>query len=284
MKVVVTGVSGLLGGYVYKECKKRGWNVIGVSRTYGDVKCDLSNKENIYSVCKDADVVFNCIKAAMSTDECEVKKKEAWIANVLIPEYIAKACEQVGAKLVHISSDWVYEGKKGEIYSEESLLYPQNFYSYTKAIAEERVLAYCKSSLVCRTTGLFGFEKRPRNFLYRVLDAWKTGKELVVPADQFSHPISAKELARIICDMVDRKEKGVFNTVSREYLSRYELAKKICDVFGFDVDVKGMERVRKIRIPRYLNLSIEKLLNYGYSPKPIDEQIEELKEEWENGD
>ncbi|MFH1095059.1 MAG: sugar nucleotide-binding protein, partial [Candidatus Micrarchaeota archaeon] len=155
MKIAIFGSNGLLGTAASRQFAAGGHQVVRISRSeeadYAADASDIAAVEKIVSREK-PEVVLNAIKSAQSTDAAEEQRAVAWASNVIVPQNLASLCEKFSCKLVHISSDWVYEGRESEVYTEESLPYPQNFYAYTKAVAEERVRLLCPGSLILRTT------------------------------------------------------------------------------------------------------------------------------------
>lgn len=281
MKVMVVGGSGLLGHYVSSIFREKGHQTISVSNSSGDHVLDASLYEPLAKLLdkERPEVVINAAKAPISTDECEVRKEIAWMANVTIPENLARLQARHGYMLVHISSDWVYEGKKGEVYAEQSLPYPQNFYSFTKAVAEERIKNTAERHLILRPTGLFGIDPRGSNFFMRLKSTMEKGQKIGAPSDQYSQPIYAGELARAIYAAVERNAEGVYNSVGKDYVSRYELALMFCDAFGWDRNLlmaSGTAQ-RSIKIPCHLKVDISKLEGIIGKMPPLTEQIKNFK-------
>jgi len=280
MKMLILGSGGLLGSYLLKSVQNEGYNIITLNRnSAADYNVDASDINLLETVISKGrpDIVINAIKAKMSTGECEERKDKAWKANVIVPTNLAKLSRKYSFRLVHYSSDWVFEGRKGGVYSEDSITYPVNFYGYTKAIAEENVKLISNNYIILRVTGLFGYEWPARNFLSRVYAAYKEGKNVKAPTDQFSQPISAKEVARITKELIEKNVLGLYHCVSDEYLSRYELAKEFIDIFEWNVNLEKItSNERSIRIPKYLRLDNSKLRNY-IKIKTLKEQITDLK-------
>lgn len=287
MKIIVFGSSGLVGSYVCRLLEKE-HQVIKVSRSSGDYSIDASDFEKVSGIIEKEkpDVVINTIKSSLSTDQSEIQKDKTWNANVLVPQNLAKLQSKYGFYFIHISSDWVFEGKEGEIYTENSPLNPQNYYSQTKVDAEEKIKEFATDYLILRPTGIFGIDSRNANFFMRLKSAMEQNNEITVPSDQYSQPIYAGELARIIQTAIEKKSKGIYNAVGKDYVSRYELAILICDVFGWNKSLikKGQSTARSIKIPMNLKVDISKLEKEVTYVKPLKQQIIELGEEikWMN--
>jgi dTDP-4-dehydrorhamnose reductase len=221
------------------------------------------------------------VKNSFSTDQAEKMREETWRSNVVVADNVARLQARHDYYIVHISTDWVYEGAEGQVYSEQSRPYPQNFYAYTKAVAEERIASRTDDYIILRPTGIFGLDSRGGNFFMRARSALAAGTPLDAPSDQFSQPIFAGELARIMALAISKGGKGVFNAVGREYLSRYELALKFCDVFGWDKQLVRpvTSGARAMRIPKFLRLDISKLEREVGEVRPLEKQLLSLKEE-----
>jgi len=283
-KAVVFGWSGLVGSYAARALEGP-YEVVKVSRTAegSDHLADgsgLSAVKEILSA-EEPDIVMNAVKSPLSTDQSERMKSETWAANVTVAENLASLQKEHGYLLVHISTDWVYEGKKGERYTEDSIIYPQNFYSFTKAIAEERVRSLSDEHLILRPTGIFGIDSRAANFFMRVQKAMEDGQEIKAPSDQLSHPIYAGELARLMKAAIDKGARGTFNCVGKEYLSRNDLALMFCEAFGWDKkNVSAVESsTRDIRIPRYLDVDMSKFEKEICEVRSLRDQLADLKKE-----
>ncbi|VVB99708.1 GDP-L-fucose synthase [uncultured archaeon] len=284
MRIAVFGSTGLVGTYLCAEIARAGHEAIGAGTSAAGARLDASDAaavEGFFASAKPG-VAINAIKSGMSTDECESRKAEAWKSNVDAAGNISRAAAGHGCRMVHLSSDWVYEGREGEVYGEESPLYPQNFYAFTKAIAEERVLCHSPSALVLRTTGVFGMDPKGRDFFSRFHASAKRGEPFGCADDQFSQPIFAGELARAAIRLVVAGAHGTYNAVGNDYVSRHGLALLFCSAFGLDPrlakPVHSSER--KIRVPMHLRLNTGKISRIA-PIAPLGRQVEELKRQVE---
>jgi len=279
---MVFGWNGLAGSYITRALQDE-FELIRVSRSAdgSDHRIDASDFKSVSKAISDSkpDVVINAVKNNLSTDQCEIDKVGTWAANVAVPENISRIQKEHGFRFIHLSTDWVYEGKEGEVYDESSIIYPQNFYSFSKAIAEERIRALADDFLILRPTGIFGVDQRGANFFMRVKDAIGRNDPVNAPSDQFSQPIFAGELARLIRVGIMKKAKGTYNAVGADYISRYDLAIGFCEVFGWDRSLVHPvpSSDRAIRIPRFLHLNISRIDGEITKVKGIRSQIADLK-------
>lgn len=285
MNVAIFGATGLLGPYVAKAFEVNNNRIIRISNKtpLSDYQMDASDMVALETFFKNekVDVVINAVKSSISTDASEVEKTSTWNANVIAAENLARLQRSHGFLLVHISTDWIFEGKNGEVYRNDSIPYPVNFYSFSKAIAEEKVKNIASEYLIFRPTGIFGIDQREANFFMRVKKAAKNNEKVNAPNDQFSQPIFAGELAALIKTAVDKKVRGIYNAVGPDYVSRYDLGILFCEVFGWDKNlvVASQSGQRAIRVPNYLRLDISKTERDIKKLNSLKEQIKQLKGE-----
>ncbi len=284
MRILLLGSGGLLGGYLRKSLA--GHQLVCVSRNSpsADLRIDASDLRSLEAVVEDTEpqILVNCVKGSISTDKAEEMREETWRSNVLVPDNAAKLQARHGFSIIHISTDWVYEGRGGEKYAEGSLAYPQNFYAYTKAVAEERISSRSGDFLILRTASLFGLDERGGNFFMRAKEALSAGKPMDAPDDQLMHPTYAGELAAIIKAAIEKGARGTYNAAGPDCCSRYELAMLLCDSFGWDrlLVRRAKSAERKIRVPMHLRLDLTKLESDIIRPRPLREQIAALRGEF----
>ena len=283
-KILLFGSSGLLGTHIYDALNLE-YTLVTVSNisTDSDYQIDATHIESISKILtkEKPDIIINAVKNNLSTDQCELNKKDVWATNVSIPENLIRLQKSFNYRLIHISTDWVYEGKKGEVYTESSIIYPQNFYSFSKAVAEERIIQFSSDFLILRPTGIFGFHLTNKNLFMRVKAAAEANVQTTVPMDQFSQPVSARTLAMVISAAIKKKVQGVYNAVGKTYLSRYDFALLLCDVFDWPkstiVPIEASSR--SIKIPQYLNIDISKCERDITTLPDIKDQIVDLKQQ-----
>jgi dTDP-4-dehydrorhamnose reductase len=200
---------------------------IFASRT-GPVKIDLLNVDAIFERLSsiNPDVVINAA-GFTSVDKCELEKKNAYSVNGLSVREIARYCRGKKIPLIHISTDYVFDGKEGN-YTEESVPNPINFYGLSKLVGDTFALSY-DSSLLVRTSGVFGSSK---NFPIFVLEKLSRNEKVLVLEGYYS-PIFSDFLARAVLQLIGLDYKGIIN-VAGERISRIDLAEVIADKFGLD--------------------------------------------------
>ncbi len=286
VKIMILGSNGLLGSYLYRVGKNAGLDILGVSRTKSesvDVAGDATDEKWVERQIADNDcgVVINAVKFKGSPDECEIRREDCWKANASLPTFLASIQKKYGYFLVQVSTDWVFEGEQGAIYDERSLLYPQNFYAFSKVAAELEVRSRASRFLILRTANVFGFEQPPRNLFVRLRDVSRRNGTINAPSDQYSHPTSALELSQMIYELLQKDiQNSILITTGPDYMSRFDFASTIATELGLDQRlVKNVTTAdRKIRFPRYLRMNItqtEKTL--GHKIKSVNEMIRDLE-------
>ena len=198
-----------------------------------------------------ADVVANAA-AFTHVDRCELEPESARRTNAQAPGLLAEACARRGARLVHVSTDYVFSGEATEPYREEDLPDPRSVYGRTKLEGERRVLAAAPSHLVVRTSWLFG---RGRNFLAAILAQARASRRgeargaLRVVDDQRGRPTWAVDLAAGIRRLVDRRASGVYHVAGGGIATWWDVARLCLDEAGFgDLEVERI-RTEDLRLP-----------------------------------
>ena len=274
----------MVGTHLCEELCKAGHQVVRVARSSktADARVDATDEEALERLIGRArpEVVVNAVKPALSTDRMEEERELTSELNARLPERLAKMQKKHGYRLVQISTDWVYEGKQGEEYDEDSPLKASNHYAATKLEAEKAIMKNAADYLIVRTEGVFGIDEKGSNIFMRLRKAVETGEEFQAATDQYSQPICGMELARVIRGLIEKGAKGIFNVVGPTYVSRYEFAAEACNVMGWKCRLKPVSiKGRKIRMPSHLKVDISKVQEIVGSIRPLDEQITMLKEE-----
>lgn len=235
-RALVIGASGQIGRNTARCLGARGWDVVGTanSRTEGGLRhLDLLDRAGLKKVVKEVAPQVCVLAAAMThVDGCERAPEQARAANVVAPTLIAEACREVGATLVYLSTEYVFDGLAGP-YGEGDRPRPISVYGATKLEGEQRVLAACADNLSIRTTVVYGWHPGDKNFLMQVVEHLSAGERMRVPADQYSSPTYAPDLGVAIAALAGHTG-GVLNVVGPEIIGRYELARQAARVFGLD--------------------------------------------------
>lgn len=280
MKILVLGATGVVGFHLAAQLEKK-HEVVRVTRSAGKniIQADVSTDEGMEKALScHPDVVVNAVKPALSVDEMERERQAAYEINTRLPERLSHEQARKGFKLVQISTDGVYEGVRGEVYTEDSLVYPPNYYCLTKALAEERIAGIANDYLILRTEGVFGHDGRGANFFMRMAAAEKNGSAFSASSDQFSQPICALALANTIETLVEGGRQGVYNCCGPDLVSRHQLAGMIKQEMGWKLEVAESSILgRGIKVQPHLQVSIAKVEGAAGRMPPLGEQIGSLK-------
>lgn len=205
------------------------------------------------------DVVINCV-AYTAVDDCEEHEEEARLVNAVGVKNLALAAGSLSVPLVHISTDYVFDGNGNEPYKEERELNPVNAYGRTKAEGEKELLENTNKYFLIRTAWLYGEGK---NFVRTMLNLSEKNKTLRVVADQTGSPTSAAELARFIVYLIQTDKYGIWHGVCDGSTTWYEFTKEIMKLSGREdvevIPIKSEEYKTKAKRPMYSVLSNEKL-------------------------
>jgi len=193
---------------------------------------DITKEEELKEVIEKhkPEVILNCA-AYNQVDLAEKKKELAFKVNRDAPINLAKICSDLSIKLVHYSTNYVFDGEKSEEYEVDDKPNPLSIYGSSKLEGEQGVLKFDRNALVIRTSWVFG--NGAQNFIHR-LKEWSSERlELMVSSDEISAPTSAKDLANITLQLLDKNFSGLFHVTNRGSCSRYEWAKVILNELGW---------------------------------------------------
>jgi dTDP-4-dehydrorhamnose reductase len=234
MNIVIFGGNGQLG----RDCRtvfETGHRVAAV-----DIDTlDITNIEAIGNLIRKVqpEVLVNCA-AFTQVDKCEILKEAAWSANVTGPENLSICAKEYGARLIHISTDYVFDGQKKppEAYIESDAVNPLSYYGKTKLEGERAIEKHNENFVILRTAWLYGFHGN--NFLKTILKKALSGASLKVVDDQFGSPTWSYRLACQIKAMVENTAQGVYHATSEGYCTWFDLAKYFLEKMNVPHDIK----------------------------------------------
>lgn len=213
-----------------------GWRIVAtghLAAVEGGEALDLLDASAIRTSIARADPEIVVLAAAEPwVEKCEREPAATRAINVDAASVVAEQAAALDALLVVFSSDYVFDGTKGR-YVEADEVSPLNEYGRQK-VDLERIAAATPRHLVCRTSGVFGWEPVRKNFVCQLLDRLRVGRELVVPSDQTITPTHAPDLARALRALVEKGATGTFHLVGPEILERLAFGRLVCEVFGLD--------------------------------------------------
>lgn len=270
MKYLVTGTNGQLGFDVVRELKQRGINdIVIANRDNMDLLNEKAVKDMILN--NKPDVVIHCA-AYTNTELAEEDKENCFAVNVTATKWVVETCERVKAKLIYISTDYVFSGDKNGIYDINDEPNPINVYGKSKLEGEKKVLAYSKSFIV-RTSWVFGINGK--NFVKTMLRLAETKDKISVVSDQIGSPTYSKDLANRLVDLSLSEKYGIYHITNEGFCSWYDFAKKIFELANKDVKVNPItteEYPQKAKRPKNSKLNKQCMINNGL----------ELLPSWEN--
>ncbi|NTW71211.1 MAG: dTDP-4-dehydrorhamnose reductase [Eubacteriaceae bacterium] len=266
MKVLVTGVNGQLGHDVLERLKAQQIECLGVGRLEFDLTNEKETEEFILGYHPQA--VIHCA-AYTAVDQAEIEKELCTTVNVIGTGAIARACRKIDAKLIYISTDYVFNGR-GEVPFETDVQpLPINYYGKTKFEGELEVKKVMEKYFIIRTSWVFGCNGN--NFVKTMLRLGKDKKELSVVSDQVGSPTYTWDLAKLIVEMVVTEKYGIYHGTNEGYCSWYEFACEIFRQTKLDVKVipiKSEDYPTKAVRPKNSRLSKDKLEAEGFNRLP----------------
>jgi dTDP-4-dehydrorhamnose reductase len=270
MKLMITGHAGLLGSKILAQSG---------FQTYPDRRIDITKPEIVRYIEKvTPDIVIHCA-AFTNVDLCETRREKAWLTNVTGTENVVTACTAIHAKVVYISTDFVFDGT-GRMYTEEDSPNPINYYGKTK-LEGEKIVQEMDDYIIVRTSVLYGWH-HPLNFVTWVLNELQNEKNIRIVTDQYTCPTLADNLAEVVLELCEKDVTGLYHVTGTERISRYDFAKKIADVFGLDASfmtpVKSEDLAQKAPRPKDSSLSTQKIKAIIDTPLlSVKEGLQEMK-------
>lgn len=292
-KIIVIGANGFAGRRILDVLSTDpNYTVTGASlhqdiRTEGKhsfVTADLTDYEAIKKMMQGIkpDAVVNC--SALSTpDYCEQHHDETFAINVAAVEHLAQCCEQCNCRLIHLSSDFVFDGKADRLYNEKDLPAPVNYYGLSKYLSEIMVAKTCSSYAIARVVVVYGkaLKGQHGNIVQLVKNRLEAGQEIRVVSDQYRTPTWVQDIAEGIKLLLDSKN-GIYHICGKEYMSIKDIAYRTAAFFNLDSSLIHSVTTSEMHeaTPRPLNsgLDIKKAINeLGYQPHTFEEGLEEMR-------
>ncbi|CAM4274681.1 dTDP-4-dehydrorhamnose reductase [Paenibacillus alkaliterrae] len=228
MKVLITGAGGQLG-YDLMRVLSPLHDVTPLTRQQLDVTDEKQVEELLTDL--QPDVVIHAA-AYTNVDRAESEVELAYQVNAYGSWYVAKVSEQIGAKLVYVSTDYVFDGTKGTPYAEDDKTNPCNVYGNSKLLGEKFVVKSCPRSFIVRTSWLYG--TKGANFVTKVIDKAKSQGQLTMVNDQFGSPTYCLDLASFIGELITTEKFGIYHASNQGSCSRYEFALEIMKCLQMD--------------------------------------------------
>lgn len=284
MNVLITGSNGQLGRELaknlaneYTELGPIPEELQGAQVVCVDVdEMDITNYDAVVDLVEELslDVIFNCA-AYTNVNGCETDSDTAFRVNALGARNLAMAAERFGAKLIHVSTDYVFSGEGNTPRSEWDLCDPQSVYGKTKYLGEQYVRDFCKRYFIVRTAWLYGYEGN--NFVKTIMRIAREKGSATVVNDQFGNPTNAADLAHHLLKLAVTEQYGIYHCTGTGECSWYDFACKIVEYAGIPATVSPCttaEYPTPAKRPAYSSLDNRMLRNtVGDEMRPWEEAL-----------
>jgi len=286
-RIAITGASGLVGSNVAYKARKE-FSVLGLGFSF---PAQIENCTSGTLDVVDRDVCKKCLvdfqsdfvvhsAAYVDLESCEKNPDLAYEINIKGTENVAKVCHSLGAKMVYISTDWVFDGKKdlSEKYSENDTPSPLNYYGKTKWEGEIATQDNTDDWIIIRVANVYGHNFAiPKNWslweersirrnsgVVKVISLLRKGNVVRQPVQMYQSPTLANDIAEIILELCRRDMQGIYHVAGRESTNRYEFAKEIARVFHFKEDLVSSGTLEDL------------VLSFGVHPINVPELVNKL--------
>ena len=284
MKFLVTGSAGLIGSQVVKDLLAQNHQVYScyhdVKPEIGTpVKLDLLDKNNIIETINriKPDIIFH-LAAMTGVDQCELQQDLAMKINAEATEIMAKEAASLEAFFVYVSTDYVFDGKKGML-KENDVPNPLGFYGKSKLAGELALNKFASASAIVRTSTPFGLHKTKKSFPIWIKENLELKKEIPVLVDQFTSPTYVPNLSKMLIEVATKQITGVIHLAGATRISRYQFAELVADKLSLDkqllVPTNSKDMKWKAQRPKDSSLDI------SFANEILDEKPQEIKQSLE---
>ena len=292
-RILITGANGMLGQRLAKfflsqkncELMLTSLEPECVYKEVNYIPENLSKRESVKKIVYEffPDVIINTA-AFTNVDLCESEREKAWKVNVKSVEYLAETARIIDAHLIHISTDYVFDGRNGP-YSEKDVPKPISYYGRTKLASENTIKLIGVINTIIRTNVLYGPVDFGRpDFVRWVVSNLREEKEIRIVTDQINNPTFIDDLVSAINSIIQYKKQGIYHIGGKDFLSRFEFTNRIADYFSLNKKLVIPIKTEDLRQPAprplksgLLNLKAEIELNY--QPHSIEETFRIIKKE-----
>ncbi len=227
--------TGFLGGYILQKFQEKHIPVKGTNyhNTINSIKLDATNLNDVEKILTSLkpQTVINCVGIG-NVDFLEKNPSIAYNTNSDSAKNIAKICKKLGVKLIHISTDSVFDGKKG-MYKESDNVEPLNVYAKSKVLAEQYIQDITENFIIIRTN-FYGFDKKNRWFFNWIVNSLSNRKKITGFSDIIFNPLDVSTLSNLLVELTESDYTGIIHLSSNDFLSKYDFILKVASVFNFD--------------------------------------------------
>ncbi len=281
MRVLITGANGMVAKAAIRHCQNSGDEVFAYTRQ----DLDIADGEKVFEIFeKDKpEAVINCA-AYTDVDGAETNHSICYDANVLGVENLALGAKKIKSAFVTVSTDYVFDGTKGDFYTQKDTPNPLGFYAETKYQGERVATNHYARSIIVRTGWIYG--KGGTNFLSVMHELLADGKNIKAISDSYGTPTYAEDLAVRLRELAMLDLPCIYHVSNEgEGVSFLEFAKKICEIKGYDSDLIESVSAKNLKrpAPRPIDSRLKCLFSKKFGLKPLPNWEAALKEFLENG-
>lgn len=267
-RVTLLGAAGQLGQAVAKHLKEKKYELNAVTHDQFEAATDFDKLDQF----KDSDIIINCI-AFHDVSLCEKEFARSMLINGEFVKRLARFCDENNIILIHISTDYVFDGRKKEPYTENDLPAPINVYGTSKLVGEMVARAYCRKHYILRVAALFGLKENDintNNFVEKMVRAADQNMPIKVIEDQTTSPTYTTDVARAMTALIEKKaEYGLYHAYNSGAVSWYDFARKIFELTGHQADLSPIsynEYHTDFGRPQYCSMDNSKIMSYYGMP------------------
>lgn len=291
-RILVVGANGLLGQRLIAfYSAKENVELLGCSieeqpffNNVAYFRCDMSVREDVKKIVFDfyPDVIINAA-AFTNVDLSETERETAWKINVKGVEYLAEACRTIDGKIIHISTDYVFNGFNGP-YDENAKVDPLGYYGRTKLASENALRIGAVTYSVIRSNVLYGIANSRPDFVRWVVNSLSENKQIRVVHDQINNPTFVEDLVGAINKIIELDKYRLYNIGGKDFLNRYEFAVLIAEIFNLNKELITPITTEELRQPAKRPLksgliTIKAETELGYKPHSIIEALAVIKKQ-----
>jgi len=293
MNILILGANGFTGRRILNDLSRTETNnIIGSSlredilpgEKHSFIQADIRDEKQVHALFDSVrpEVVINT-SALSVPDYCETHREEAWEMNARAVERIARYCETYRSRLIHLSTDFVFDGESHPLYTEENKPNPVNYYGVTKLAGEDKVKQYCRNYAIVRVVVVYGkaLPGQHGNIIQLVANKIGNGEKIRVVSDQWRTPTFVGDVSTGVELLIQNPINGIFHICGSECYSISEMAYKVADYLKLDdsliepVSTKEMnEATPRPQHSGLCNTKARKIL--GFHPLTLDEGLKEM--------
>lgn len=264
MKFFITGGSGLLGERIATVADSEHELILSHNSNPREntIQCDITDEDEVKNVVgrQKPDVIIHCA-AMTNVDLCEDKVDDAYNINANATGYLAKAAEDINAKIIYVSTDFVFDGEKGN-YKEDDAVNPLGIYAKSKYQGEVQLQEFSTNWAIARVSVLYGWHER-MNFTSWIVDELRKENEINIVTDQINSPTYADNAAEAMFEIAHQDKNGIFHTAGNDLISRYDFSRLVAECFDLDENlinpITSENFVQKAPRPRDSSLNVSKI-------------------------